>query len=176
MSSSSELKKGICVLKCTNGKMHGVVYLEEVQSNGPVKFKVNIRNISPGKHGFHIHKKGNELNGAHSLCEHFNPTFETHGDINKKNSHIGDLGNIESRLFKINTQEGEKIIGIVDTEFIANRVRLSGKTSVIGRSLIVHEDEDDLGKGGHNDSLTTGHSGERILWGIIGIDYSEECS
>jgi Cu-Zn family superoxide dismutase len=37
-----------------------------------------------------------------------------------------------------------------------------------GRSLIVHADEDDLGLGGHEDSITTGHSGARIacaLWG-----------
>ena len=48
-------------------------------------------------------------------------------------------------------------------------VKLSGRYSVIGRSLIVHQDKDDLGKGGHNDSLTTGHAGKRIACGIIGI-------
>ena len=34
-------------------------------------------------------------------------------------------------------------------------IKLRGKYSVIGRSIVVHEDEDDLGLGDHSDSLTT---------------------
>jgi Cu/Zn superoxide dismutase len=37
-----------------------------------------------------------------------------------------------------------------------------------GRSVIVHEDPDDLGKGSYEDSKTTGHSGARIGCAIIG--------
>jgi Cu-Zn family superoxide dismutase len=37
-----------------------------------------------------------------------------------------------------------------------------------GRSLIIHADEDDLGKGDHEDSHTTGHSGARIGCAIFG--------
>jgi Cu-Zn family superoxide dismutase len=175
MASSEILKRGICILRCPDHHDHGVVFLEEVTNNGPVKFKVYIRGISPGKHGFHIHKKGNETRGSTSLCEHFNPTSQPHGDINKKNSHVGDLGNIEAFKIKLETDEGLITTGIVDEEFIANRVRLTGKNSVLGRSLIVHEGEDDLGKGGFKDSLTTGHSGKRILWGIIGVNDGEDC-
>ena len=32
----------------------------------------------------------------------------------------------------------------------------------------VHADPDDLGKGGHPDSLTTGHAGGRLACGVIG--------
>jgi Cu-Zn family superoxide dismutase len=37
-----------------------------------------------------------------------------------------------------------------------------------GRSIIVHADKDDLGLGGEDDSLTTGHSGKRIACAVIG--------
>jgi Cu-Zn family superoxide dismutase len=48
-------------------------------------------------------------------------------------------------------------------------VKLRGtKANVIGRSLVIHQDPDDLGVGGHSDSLTTGHAGKRITCAVIG--------
>jgi len=48
-------------------------------------------------------------------------------------------------------------------------IRLRGtKCNIIGRGLIIHADEDDLGKGGKEDSLTTGHAGKRIACAVIG--------
>ena len=44
------------------------------------------------------------------------------------------------------------------------------KLNIIGRSIVVHRDEDDLGKGGFEDSLETGHSGPRLDCAVIGID------
>ena len=41
-------------------------------------------------------------------------------------------------------------------------------SELYGRAVIVHADEDDLGKGDEEDSLTTGHSGKRIGCAIIG--------
>ena len=48
-------------------------------------------------------------------------------------------------------------------------VHLSGKYSVIGRTCVLHADEDDLGRGGHKLSPTTGNAGMRVACGIIGL-------
>jgi Cu-Zn family superoxide dismutase len=48
-------------------------------------------------------------------------------------------------------------------------IKLRGtKCNIIGRGLIIHEDEDDLGRGGQKDSLVTGHAGKRIACAVIG--------
>lgn len=43
----------------------------------------------------------------------------------------------------------------------------SGEYSVIGRSFMVHALVDDLGKGGHELSPTTGNAGARLACGEI---------
>jgi len=174
---ASELRKGICLLRCDKRHLHGIALLEEIRKKGPVKIRVFVKGIEPGLHGFHIHTRGNEFAGADSLCDHFNPTNQPHGNINTKRSHVGDLGNLTAFATQLKNADGSAAgaTGIINTEFIAKRVRLSGPNSVFGRSLVIHEDEDDLGKGSYEDSLTTGHSGKRVLWGIIGVNDGEDC-
>ena len=38
-------------------------------------------------------------------------------------------------------------------------IKLRGKYSVIGRSIVIHDDPDDLGIPDNSDSHTTGHAG-----------------
>jgi Cu-Zn family superoxide dismutase len=59
---------------------------------------------------------------------------------------VGDLGNIE-----VKADNAETDINITD-----NLISLIGQHSIIGRSIVVHEKEDDLGKGGNEESLKTG--------------------
>jgi Cu-Zn family superoxide dismutase len=124
----------------------------------PVKINVHVKNLAPGKHGFHVHEKGNLMKSDCSECAgHWNPTNKKHGGLNDINSHAGDLGNILANE-----------IGEVNTHISTDKLTLFGKNSILGRSIIIHADEDDLGKGGHDDSLTTGHAGKRLDCAIIG--------
>lgn len=154
--SHSSVKMAICVLRCKLFHHHGTVYIQEVSPNGPLSLKVSIEGAPPGKHGFHLHNSGNELHAPSSLCSHFNPTGAPHGGLNDPNGHYGDFGNITVDK-----------TGKCEETIVARYVRMK---DVLGRSLIVHADEDDLGRGNYEDSKTTGHSGERMLWGIIGVD------
>ena len=162
MNLEGSLKYGICILRCEQKHEHGIVLFRELSVGGPVNIHVFIENIAPGNHGFHIHQSGDVSEGSKSLCAHYNPLEKDNGDLNDSEAHMGDLGNICAND-----------IGEAEAEFEAEYVRLRGEYSVFGRSVVVHEDEDDLGKGEYEDSKITGHSGNRILWGIIGVD--EDC-
>jgi len=112
--------------------------------------------LPPGPHGFHIHKAGDlRGNGCQGLCEHYDIGHHVHGGgpTSKKERHTGDLGNIEitsGHLRKSYELHGVKV------------------EDLWGRSIIVHEDQDDLGKGPFEDSLVTGHSGKRMACAIFG--------
>ena len=136
------------------GKLKGsYVSFKQDDPFSPVKVSGHIENLAPGKHGFHVHQYGNLLSSDCANCGgHFNPT--------NLNSHAGDFGNITA------TQDGYSTF-----YFTTHKVSLfDGELSIIGRSLVIHEDEDDLGKGGHSDSLTTGHSGKRLDCAVVGYD------
>ena len=46
-------------------------------------------------------------------------------------------------------------------------IRRTGEYTIIGRSMMVHAGVDDLGKGGHELSSTTGNAGGRVACGEI---------
>ena len=128
------------------------------ESRNGVTLHVHFTKLPKGKHGCHIHKAGDlRGEGCKGLCEHYDKGKNNHGDgpFSKEERHTGDLGNIEIK-------EGQ-------TEF-KKRYQLSDFSikDLWGRSIIIHEDEDDLGKGEWEDSKTTGHSGARIGCAIFG--------
>lgn len=43
-----------------------------------------------------------------------------------------------------------------------NILTLWGQYSIVGRAIVVHAGEDDLGKGGNDGSLKTGNAGKRV--------------
>ena len=116
--------------------------------------KGNITGLTPGKHGFHIHEFGDMSKGCESMGGHYNPDGADHGDID--NGHVGDLGNINAG------QDGVATINIR-----AKRIDLLGERSVVGRGVVVHAKQDDLGQGKDAESLKTGNAGDRLACGVI---------
>lgn len=147
--------KAVCVLDNPKTKVKGVIHLE--QKNKLTHITGTISGLTPGKHGFHIHEAGDLTEGCKSACAHYNPYNKEHGGPNDTNRHVGDLGNVTA-----NSK------GIAKINMSDKLIKLSGKYSVIGRSFVIHEDEDDLGLGGFPDSKTTGHAGGRLACGVIG--------
>ena len=150
--------EAVCVITNKSVKnLEGYVLFKEDLEKKDVIISVKLKGLSPGKHGFHIHKTGDLRKSCKSLCAHYNPFNQVHGGPNSKIRHVGDLGNI------IANKKGEVNMKIRD-----KLIKLRGKYSIIGRSVVIHQDEDDLGKGGNKESLITGNAGARIGCGVIG--------
>uniref|UniRef100_A0A2A4JHM4 Superoxide dismutase [Cu-Zn] n=1 Tax=Heliothis virescens TaxID=7102 RepID=A0A2A4JHM4_HELVI len=147
--------KAVCVLK---GDVTGTVYFDQQDENSAVVLSGEVHGLTQGKHGFHVHEFGDNTNGCTSAGAHFNPKKLEHGAPDSAVRHVGDLGNIES------TGAGATKVNIQD-----KLISLTGPNSIIGRTLVVHADPDDLGIGGHELSKTTGNAGARIACGVIGL-------
>ena len=151
------LNHGICIIHKNNNNIEG--YVKFINKEHKTKIEYEIKGLSDGEHGFHIHKYGDLSDGCKSACAHFNPTNSVHGSRTSKQRHIGDLGNIVSKngLSK----------GYFYDKFIS--LDYKHKNCIIGRSIIIHADRDDLGKGGDEESLKTGNAGKRLACGVIGL-------
>ena len=157
--TSTKHTNAICVIR--NNQVNGVIKINEINRH-MVHITGQITGLSPGLHGFHIHRCGNLEKECDSCCDHYNPHGKKHGGPNSNERHVGDLGNIKAN------KQGIAIIDQMD-----HLVKLSGPYSVIGRSFVVHESEDDLGQGTgklREESYRTGNAGKRIGCGVIGID------
>lgn len=147
----------VAVFHQNKNNVSGTIHFHK-HING-VEIKYNILGLTDGNHGFHIHQWGDLTENCTSACSHFNPTNDKHGSRNSKHRHIGYLGNIFSK--------NKKASG----SFIDKHLSLDFKhpNCIVGRSIIVHDLEDDLGKGKNKESLETGNAGARLACGVIGL-------
>ena len=56
-----------------NSTVMGDLTLTQSGPNAPVIIMGKIMGLKPGKHGFHVHEKGDLSNGCTSTGSHFNP-------------------------------------------------------------------------------------------------------
>ena len=84
---------------------------------------------------------------------HYNPLDNQHGGPDSAERHVGDLGNIEADA------DGNGTLELTD-----NIIQLSGEHSIIGRSVIIHAQEDDLGT---TDPAEMGNAGAKVACGTI---------
>ena len=151
--------KAVCVFHKNPYNVTGVVEFSQRKNSKKVRVKYNIKNLKNGLHGFHIHNFGDLRDECHSACAHFNPYNKNHGGRISKERHVGDLGNL---LCKNN-----KCVGSFYDSYIS--LKPGHKCNIVGRSVIIHEDEDDLGMGNNDESLKTGNAGKRLACGVVGL-------
>ena len=147
----------MAVATFTGPKIFGnVVFIPK--SSGSMNVQFNLKGFKPNKtHAIHIHEFGDMRKGCKSLGPHWNPTKKNHGSIwlDCCKRHAGDL---------INNLESNKK-GHFNYKYRDPMLSLKG---IIGRSVVIHDGVDDLGRGDNKESLITGNAGSRMACAIIG--------
>lgn len=129
---------------------NGRVHFQEL-ADGRVEVKVDLSNVPPGVHGFHIHEHGACHDTGNAAGGHFNPGGTPHAGPERPIRHAGDFGNV------IADPKGE-----VHASLVTDGITVSpGPNSVVGRAVILHAKPDDFV------TQPTGNAGARIACGVI---------
>lgn len=134
----------------SGSKVEGTLKFMEHESR--VRITGQVRGLTPGKHGIHIHANGNcDAPDALSAGGHFSPYGGRHNAPASNDRHLGDLGNIVAGAD-----------GVANVDIVTNGVTLAlmGAHSIIDRAIVIHANEDDF-------SEPAGNSGARIACGLI---------
>ncbi len=120
-----------------------------------VTIALQVSNLPPGRHGFHIHAVGKcDPPGFTSAGGHFNPHGKKHGLKSPAGPHAGDLPNL-----MVGPDGSAKV------KVVAAHVVLGAGTQSLfhpdGTALVIHADPDD------EKTDPTGNAGARIACGVI---------
>lgn len=149
-------KRAVAHLSATRGSsVSGTVTL--VRTEGGVTVTADLRGLSAGAHGLHVHEFGDcSAPDASSAGAHFNPSNGPHGGPSDEQRHAGDLGNI------VADKNGNARLESIDAALM-----LEGPNSVLGRSIVVHANPDDFR------TQPTGNTGARFACGVVGVARAE---
>lgn len=145
------------------------------QKDEKVKVSVYLKGLPDGPHGFHIHEKGmsglKACSDARECCKQLGGHFTVKPAWSLKNlegvkhgEHNGDL------CFNVISENG-----IAEHIFEVDNISLdpNSEMNVVGRSLVIHEQADDMGHAHYEEeeknieSYITGNAGARIACGEI---------
>lgn len=158
-NDSAQERVAVATLESRSGSsVTGVVTFTEADAkDGEPRVTVSyeIQGLTPGEtRGFHVHETGDcSAPDATSAGGHFNPYNHDHGAMDAEESHVGDLGNITADA------QGNAV-GTIDD--LSKLTLKDGELSnIVGRSVIVHAQQDDLV------SQPTGDAGGRVACGVV---------
>jgi len=150
-SSKQSGPTAMATLAPTTGQTaKGTVHFQDLKDGG-TEVVVDLTNVPPGVHGFHIHEGASCADDAKAAGGHFNPNNMPHADPQAASHHAGDFGNV------IADDKGE-----VHATFVTHSVTVAaGTMSAIGHAVVLHANPDDL------TTQPSGNAGARIACGVV---------
>lgn len=134
----------------SSSKVEGTLIFKEYAPK--VHVTGEVRGLTPGKHGIHVHTNGNcDSPDAMSAGGHYSPYGGRHNMPTSADRHLGDLGNIFA---------GSDGVANVDLVVEGMTLALIGTNSIIDRAIVIDANEDDF-------TDPTGNSGSRVACGVI---------
>ena len=171
----------------STGYIFGKVEFTQYSPESNVKVYLRIEGLPDGVHGFHIHEKpledtdGDVMDCCDKLGGHFNvgekwslenQSGTRHGDgLSGEKCHTGDLCNnivVDDNFCELSFMDPK--ISLFEED----------ERCIIGRSLVIHQGEDDMGLVEYEDEkknadrYITGNAGRRIACGNIMITGDSE--
>merc|ERR1711974_482859 len=153
--------KGTCMLQAdprSTQPVKGLILFTQ-KPGQKIIIHVNISGLNPVaqgspsesfEHGIHVHEFGDINGGCASAGGHYNPRGVNHGGPTADVRHPGDFGNL--------VQSPD---GVIDTVFTDPMATMFGPESIIGRSIVLHAGQDDLGLVDNDGSRANGNAGAR---------------
>ncbi|XP_048663021.1 superoxide dismutase [Cu-Zn]-like [Marmota marmota marmota] len=148
--------KAVCMPK-DNGPVKGTIHFK--QKANKVLVSGHIIGLAEGQHRFHVHQLRDNAEGCTNAGSHFNPQSKQHGGSTDEERNVRDLDNVTA-----------DIDGMVNVSVEDSLISLSGERAIIGRTMVVHEKPDDLGKGGNEENTEVGNAGSCLACGVVGIE------
>ena len=132
------------------GQLVGTATLSETDEG--VKLELDLVNMPPGEHGFHIHETGEcAPPDFQSAGGHLALAGQSHGFDTGKGPHLGDLPNLT-----VAASGSAEIHQTVDGATLGG-----GDRSLMNRAIVIHAKPDDY------KSQPSGAAGARIACGVI---------
>jgi len=154
--------QAIAVIGADDSDVSGTIQFDQVNGAGPVTISGAISGLTRGKHGVHIQEYGNVRDGCDNAGPDYNPDNYPHGGPSDPERHAGDLGNVNANA------RGTAVLNMKSSAF-----SLNGDYSIIGRAIVIYQNEDDYGRGNSTESLDNGSVGDPVACGVIGVATQE---
>lgn len=147
------LDRAVARLHPTEGnRVRGTVTFESMGEDG-LRVETEVQHLPPGRHAYHVHLLG-DCTGADgkSAGTHFNFRGPSKNPPKRTMRVTGNLGELNANT------KGEAV-----HEDVISEASLTGAFSIVGRSVVVHLQDNDLAE------LPMGGAGARLACGVIGL-------